>query len=88
MKLIRMNERILELNAQADKYAWEKVGEKYDEFGSLNRSLNWQWEDTKMEKFAELIVEECAGIYCKIDNGNLHMDTDDYLEALHKTFRS
>ena len=41
MKLIRMNERILELNAQADKYAWEKVGEKYDEFGSLNRSLNW-----------------------------------------------
>jgi len=59
MKLIRMNERILELNAQADKYAWEKVGEKYDEFGSLNRSLNWQWEDTKMEKFAELIVREC-----------------------------
>ena len=59
MKLIRMNERIIELNAQADKYAWEKVGEKYDEFGSLNRSLNWQWEDTKMEKFAELIVEAC-----------------------------
>jgi hypothetical protein len=44
--------------------------------------------DDKIEKFAKLIVEECAGIYCKIDNGNLHMDTDDYLEALHKTFRS
>jgi hypothetical protein len=40
------------------------------------------------EKFAELIVKECAGIYSKIDNGNLHMGTDDYLEALHKTFRS
>jgi hypothetical protein len=40
------------------------------------------------EKFAELIVRECAGIYSKIDNGNLHMGTDDYLEALHKTFRS
>ena len=41
-----------------------------------------------LEKFAELIVKECAGIYSKIDNGNLHMGTDDYLEALYKTFRS
>jgi hypothetical protein len=38
------------------------------------------------EKFAELIVRECAGIYDKIDNGNLHMGTDDYLEALQKHF--
>ena len=53
-----MNERILELNAQADKYAWEKVGKKYDGKGDLN----WQWEDTKMEKFAELIVRECARV--------------------------
>lgn len=37
-------------------------------------------------KFAELIVRECAGIYSKIDNGNLHMGTDDYLEALQKHF--
>ena len=44
--------------------------------------------DIHLEKFAELIVQECAGIYDKIDNGNLHMGTDDYLEALHKTFRS
>jgi len=51
-----MNERILELNAQADKYAWEKIGEKYDE----SRSLNWEWEDTKMAKFAELIIQDCA----------------------------
>lgn len=36
--------------------------------------------------FAKLIVRECAGIYDKIDNGNLHMGTDDYLEALDKTF--
>ena len=41
-----------------------------------------------LEKFVKLIVAECAGIYCKIDNGNLHIGTDDYLEALHKTFRS
>lgn len=38
------------------------------------------------EKFAELIVKECGGIYSKIDNGNQHLGTDDYLEALHKTF--
>ena len=38
------------------------------------------------EKFAQLIVKECAGIYDKIDNGNLHMGTDNYLEALNKTF--
>ncbi len=53
-----MNERILELNAQADKYAWEKVGKKYDGAGDLN----WRWEDTKMEKFAELIVRECCDL--------------------------
>ncbi len=38
------------------------------------------------EKFAELIVKECAGIYSKIDNGNSHMGTDNYLEALQKHF--
>lgn len=36
--------------------------------------------------FAELIVKECAGVYSKIDNGNLHMGTDNYLEALQKHF--
>ena len=40
------------------------------------------------QKFAELIVRECAGIYSKIDNGNQHLGTDDYLEALDKHFRS
>ena len=39
------------------------------------------------EYFAKLIVKECAGIYDKIDNGNLHMGTDNYLEALQKHFR-
>ena len=39
-----------------------------------------------LEKFAELIVRECAGIYSKIDNGNPHLGTEDYLEALQKHF--
>lgn len=38
--------------------------------------------------FAALVVGECAGIYDMIDNGNLHMGTDDYLKALRKTFKS
>jgi hypothetical protein len=42
--------------------------------------------DEEMNKFAELIVKECAGIYSKIDNGNLHLGTEDYLEALQKHF--
>ena len=37
-------------------------------------------------KFAELIVKECAGIYNKIDNGNAHLGTENYLEALQKHF--
>ena len=44
--------------------------------------------DQELERFAELIVRECAGIYDKIDNGNAHLGTEDYLEALHKHFQS
>lgn len=44
--------------------------------------------EPELYKFAELIVKECAEIYECIDNGNLHAGTDDYLEALHKTFRN
>jgi hypothetical protein len=40
----------------------------------------------RLTEFAELIVKECAGVYSKIDNGNLHMGTDNYLEALQKHF--
>ena len=48
-----MNERIKQLAEQAEKYASEKDG-KYDGAGNLN----WQWQDIKMEKFAELIVQD------------------------------
>ena len=51
------NTRIQELAEQAEKYASEKDG-KYDGAGNLN----WQWQDIKMEKFAELIVQECAEV--------------------------
>lgn len=38
------------------------------------------------ERFVKLIVSECAGIYNKIDNGNLHLGTSDYPKALFKHF--
>jgi hypothetical protein len=49
-----MNERIKQLAEQAEKYASEKDG-KYDGAGNLN----WQWQDIKMEKFAELLIRQC-----------------------------
>ena len=46
----------------------------------------YQGKGLYYEIFAKLIIKECAGIYEKIDNGNLHLGTDDYLEALRKHF--
>ena len=69
-----MNKRIQELSEQA---GYKPIGTFADELMEIYN-----------KKFAELIVQECAGIYSKIDNGNNHMGTDDYLEALHKTFWS
>ena len=74
-----MNEqRIKAFADHADRYAYS--------ISDSDPSVNWY--TVRDQKFAELIVEECAGIYSKIDNGNLHMGTDNYLEALYKTFRS
>ena len=75
-----MNERIKEIREQA----WTLVSNEERERGE-SYEVREQWERCD-QKFAELIVKECAGIYSKIDNGNLHMGTDDYLEALHRTF--
>ena len=51
-----MNHRLLELMGWANKYAWTAVERKYNEDGALN----WEWEEAKLAKFAELIVEDCA----------------------------
>jgi hypothetical protein len=74
-----MNKRLTELyRASRPKEALASQ----DEFKSANALLG-----SDVERFAELLIKECAGIYSKIDNGNLHMGTDDYLEALHKHFK-
>jgi hypothetical protein len=73
-----MNELIKKLAEQAFRDTVLSGGKRDDK----------DFDQLYNERFAELIVRECAGIYEKIDNGNQHMGTDNYLEALHKTFRS
>ena len=64
-----MNERIRELAEQATRKAmWPGDPDA----GELNA-----------EKFAELIVRECAQVLWNIDNGELH---DEYVESLKKHF--
>ena len=59
----------------------------------LARKANFTDQDIEdlspgFEKFARLIVQRCGSIYDCIDNGNDWLGTDNYLEALHKHFRS
>ncbi len=72
-----MNQQIQEL--------WHKAAESTAAYPS-GQNNSWETQVNFMEKFALLIVGECAGIYSRIDNGNLHMGTDNYLEALQKHF--
>jgi len=65
-----MNERIRELAVQSH---------------AKDNTLHY-YNPEFIEKFSELIIRECAGIYSKIDNGNQHLGTYDYLEALQKHF--
>ena len=53
---------------------------------------NYDWNGTLVEvgfdaeKFAELIVSECAGIIEAIDNGNQIEGTDNPIKAIRKRF--
>ena len=93
-----MNERIRQLAEQAGIPAIDGVWDYNDR--EILCQVDGEWRvatpseiisvlfdcEKGREKFAQLIVRECAGIYDKIDNGNLHMGTDDYLLALQKHF--
>jgi hypothetical protein len=73
-----MNEQIWELKRQAMLFAQEKCdGQTTDMHGNL-RSNIWT------EKFAELIVRECARVYWNIDDGEIHSE---YVKALKEHFR-
>ena len=67
-----MNERIEELYRQS--------------FMEVKDENSFPCMTFSKQRFAELIVRECASIYDKIDNGNKHLGTEDYLEALQKHF--
>ena len=67
-----MNERIEQLSTQAVNYARENFGTDFVLFYKL-----WQ------EKFAELIVRECARVYWNIDDSEIH---GEYVKALKKHF--
>lgn len=75
-----MNPQILKLAQKSGA----TVDQGFD--GTKNFVYGITMSPEELEKFAQLIVRECAGIYSKIDNGNSHMGTDDYLEALQKHF--
>jgi hypothetical protein len=71
-----MNERIKEL---ADQSTVQEGS--HGAFGEP--TIN---EYVDLEKFAELIVGECAGIIEAIDNGNKVEGTDNPIKAIRKRF--
>jgi hypothetical protein len=73
-----MNERIKELAEQAEKYALDNVGKGH--YGIEDLIYQFQFVDTKMEKFAELIVRECM----KLNRDILCEDDPDYLDKIYK----
>lgn len=66
-----MNERIESLI---------ELSEVWDTDGDVDKC------EVDLHTFAKLIVRECASIYDKIDNGNKHLGTTDYIKALQKHF--
>ncbi len=69
-----MNERIRELAKRA--------GHRYIP-SSNSGPLRVEYLTPELEKFAELIVRECARVYWNIDNGETHTE---YVEALKQHF--
>ena len=71
-----MNERIKELAMLAN------IEFTYDPTETPMRAFAECWED-ELEKFAELIVRECARVYWNIDDGETHTE---YVEVLKEHF--
>jgi hypothetical protein len=71
-----MNERIQELAEQARKYADENRPGSFVKYDP-------EWFVLYNEKFAELIVRECARVYWNIDDGEIH---GEYVKALKEHF--
>ena len=74
-----MNERIRELAEQAEKYALDNVGKGH--YGIEDLIYQFQFVDTKMEKFAELIIRECMA--CSIWVGKNNTNTVEPIHTAH-----
>jgi hypothetical protein len=75
-----MNERIKELAEQALQLV---ADEHTNGDESRLNTDSYHVKDLIQEKFAELIVQECARVYWNIDDGEIH---GEYVEALKKHF--
>jgi len=75
-----MNERIKELAEQALQLV---ADEHTNGDESRLNTDSYHVKDLIQEKFAELIVRECARVYWNIDDGEIH---GEYVEALKKHF--
>jgi len=69
-----MNERIGKLAVKAGAH-WEH--------GDWNMPSAVYFSERDLEKFAELIVRECARVYWNIDDGEIH---GQYVNALKQHF--
>lgn len=72
---MKLQERIRELAKKADASAAVAAGH-----GTIQPGL-------RDEYFAKLVARECANIYEAIDTGCTIEGTDDFLEALYRSFK-
>jgi hypothetical protein len=81
-----MNERIRELADEAEKYALDNVGKGH--YGIEDLIYQFQFVDTMMAKFAELIVRECAQVcLAQRDPANLnYKPSEKFAEAVKQHF--
>ena len=74
-----MNERIRELVKQAGGH----ISMRNLASNPVQHIESVELWDDRIEKFAELIVRECARVYWNIDDGEIH---GEYVNALKKHF--
>jgi len=78
-----MNTRIQDLKTQALEWFARQHGLELIHLSPTPDPLSQKQID---EKFAELIIRECLGLYDSIDNGNLPHGTDNYFLAIERHF--
>lgn len=61
----------------------ERIAELWNKAAKSTKDDSWSSQVTFVEKFAELIVRECAKVFWNIDDGELH---EEYVRELKKHF--